>query len=123
MSESKLITAAIAVFEELGVETMSSRDLVRAAVERNLVNETKWLHNHMSRQLRASDLFDTSERGAVRYLAAVEPAPSVVEADDVPAEAIGTTNVVATESEVLEVASSEGEEDDGFAVEEFKASP
>ena len=86
MSGSKHVNAAVAVFEELGVETMSTRDLVRAAIERDLIGDAKWAYNHMSRKVRDSSLFDTSVRGQVTFLGSAE---SVVEEVEVTPEGPG----------------------------------
>jgi len=79
MSGSKHVNAAVAVFEELGVETMSTRDLVRAAIERDLIGDAKWAYNHMSRKVRDSSLFDTSVRGQVTFLGSTETLVEEVE--------------------------------------------
>ena len=62
------VKAAIAVFKELGVDSLSTHALFKAARERNLVPEGVWIYHHMTRQVRACELFDTSTRGKVVFL-------------------------------------------------------
>ncbi len=127
---SKYVDAALAVFQELGVKSMSTRDLVRAAQERGLVDNAKWTYHNMSRKVRESEMFDTSGRGQIRL---VEGGESMVEAAEPtcpgpitssPGPTLG--NAVTAEASVVvtqtEVEASTGETEE-FATEDFEASP
>lgn len=133
---SKYVDAALAVFQELGIKSMSTRDLVRAAQERGLVDNAKWTYHNMSRKVRESELFDTSGRGQIRL---VEGTETIIEASN-PATAgavvPGTGPILASPGPTLgsavsaeasvvvtqtEVEASTGETED-FTTEDFEAS-
>lgn len=139
--KSKYIDAALAVFQELGVESMSTRDLVRAAQERGLVDNAKWTYHNMSRKVRECELFDTSGRGRIRLLNEAEVKQGVVEEVDPttpgailpgtdpvltnPGPTLGNTvtaqaNIVVTQTKVE--ASTGDENPDEFAREDFETS-
>jgi hypothetical protein len=96
MKNSKYVDAALAVFQELGVKEMSTRDLVRAAQERKLVDEAKWTYHNMSRKVRDSELFDTADRGMVRLLDENEVEQGAIEVS----EAVPGTDPILEEESV-----------------------
>lgn len=75
---SNYIEAARQVLDELGGGPISSRDLVAAAQERNLIGNGKWVYHNFLRKLRESDEFDTSTRGQVSLAGASAAAPVAV---------------------------------------------
>ena len=131
---SKYVDAALAVFQELGVKSMSTRDLVRAAQERGLVDNAKWTYHNMSRKVRESELFDTSGRGQIRLL---EGGESMIEAAEVAGPGVGPIavnpgptlgnavtaegSIVVTQTDVSADTGDAGSTED-FATEDFEAS-
>lgn len=104
-SRSNYVAAALEVFDELGVTTLSTKNLVKAAADRGLIdNDVKWVYNHMSRKIRDSELFDTSQRGQVSL------APPVAVTEDVGPELVTPEEVVSDYEEAVEIAESLDEE-------------
>lgn len=63
--ESKYVTAAAQVLDELGGGPVPSKTLIDAIVEKGLLEDRKYLYHNVLRKVRESDLFDTSKRGFV----------------------------------------------------------
>lgn len=56
------------ILEEQGGGPMSFTELVDTAIDRNLVEEDKWLKVNFVRNIKASEQFDTTSRGQVALL-------------------------------------------------------
>lgn len=78
------IEAALTVLQELGGGPISTKTLVAAAHEHELIGDGKWVYHNLARCVRNSDLFDTSVRGRI----SLAEKPTTPGAMDVPAEPV-----------------------------------
>ena len=85
-AHANYIEAAEAVLQELGGGPISTKTLVAAAQERELIGEGKWIYHNFSRKVRSSNLFDTSVRGQISLAQNVEPEIESVIGCDLPVE-------------------------------------
>jgi hypothetical protein len=109
------IDVAVSILTEFGGGPLSSKDIVKIAQERGLINDKKYTYNAFLRKLRESNLLDTSVRGQIA-LAGEVPAPARdIEALSVArtATALGSTPAAAVKEILGNTATQADVPDDG----------
>jgi hypothetical protein len=84
--QGNYVEAARAVLTELGGGPISSRVLVDAAQERELIGNGKWVYHNFLRKVRESGEFDTSVRGQVSLVTTTQEEPPSETPAEAPAE-------------------------------------
>lgn len=92
------VEAALTVLQELGGGPISTKTLVAAAHEHELIGDGKWVYHNFVRSVRNSNLFDTSVRGQISLVANPVPAEPVAPIEEAP-ETVVETPIPETETE------------------------
>jgi hypothetical protein len=81
-SESNYVEAAQRVLSDLDGGPISSKKLVAAAKERELIGNGQWVYHNFLRKIREDERFDTSKRGYVSLAEEVVPGADPISVDD-----------------------------------------
>lgn len=103
-AHANYIEAALTVLQELGGGPISTKTMVAAAHERELIGDGEWVYHNFARRIRKSGLFDTSVRGQISLVGDAVPAEPIAPIEEAPVaveEAVEETPIPETEPQTF----------------------